>query len=150
MHFSRVGAKGFRPADPKLVGPSVAHTHSSPRKEGCTRWPPRCPCPRHELFRVVFPGFFGGAGHEAPSYAGQIVTARLVGGSGARVRGRFVHVDTVEAAGQADPGVQTGMEKAVVRLVGALVAHSSLAFHRGHAVCTVCHGFAVPVLAGRL
>ena len=48
MHGSRVGAQGFRPADPKLVGPSVAHTQSSPRRGGCARWPLRSPSSRHE------------------------------------------------------------------------------------------------------
>ena len=51
------------------------------------------------------------------------------------MRERFVNVDTTEAAGRADPGVQTGTEGAVVRRVGALVALSPLAFYGGHPVC---------------
>ena len=46
---------GRRPGyNPKLAGPSVAHKHSSPHREGCARWPPWKP-PRlvHPLSRVV-------------------------------------------------------------------------------------------------
>ena len=65
---------------------------------------------------------------------------------------RCVDVDTIEAAGQADPGVQTGIGRAVVRRMSALVAQSPLDFYGGHAVCPICNGDAVAVcfrMAGR-
>ena len=150
---SRVEARlhGSGVADPKLFDPLVAHKHSSLRREMCSlaTWRPLLPSRTpsclllYSLAALEEPGM-------RPPHAGQIVPTSLFGGSRARMRERFVHVDTIEAAGPADPSVQTGIEGAVVRLVGALVAQWPLAFHRGRAVCTICHSDAVAVLAGRL
>ena len=79
---SWVGAQGFRPAIPKLTGPSVAPQAFIPAERDVLVGHLRSPSPPVSytlLSRVVFAGCSGGAQHELQSNAGQVVPARLLG-----------------------------------------------------------------------
>ena len=76
MLGSWVGAQGFRPANPKLAGPSVARKHLSPHREGCARWLPQKPRPPSRTpscLALYSPAACEEPGTSTRSNAGQVV-----------------------------------------------------------------------------